>query len=65
MKKSKLLLALAISAMLINTAFASEQIQNQKVNEIEAEDSITNPKVAEYKIKKIYEEGVDLAAVNN
>ncbi|WP_311531780.1 hypothetical protein [uncultured Anaerococcus sp.] len=65
MKKSKLLLALAISAMLINTAFASEQIQNQKVNEIDAEDSITNPKVAEYKIKKIYEEGVDLAAVNN
>ena len=65
MKKSKLLLALAISAMLINTAYASEQIQNQKVNEIEAEDSITNPKVAEYKIKKIYEEGVDLAAVNN
>lgn len=65
MKKSKLLLALAISAMLINTAFASEQIQNQKVNEIEAEDSITNPKVAEYKIKKIYEEGIDLAAVNN
>lgn len=65
MKKSKLLLALAISAMLINTAFASEQIQNQKVNEIEAEDSITNPKVAEYKIKKIYEEGVDLTAVNN
>ena len=65
MKKSKLLLALAISAMLINTAFASEQIQNQKVNEIEAEDSITNPKVAGYKIKKIYEEGVDLAAVNN
>ena len=65
MKKSKLLLALAISAMLINTAFAIEQIQNQKVNEIEAEDSITNPKVAEYKIKKIYEEGVDLAAVNN
>ncbi|MCW6701082.1 hypothetical protein NH288_03190 [Anaerococcus sp. NML200537] len=65
MKKSKLLLALAISAMLINTAFASEEMKNQKVNEIDAEDSITNPKVAEYKIKKIYEEGVDLAAVNN
>ena len=65
MKKSKLLLALAISAMLINTAFASEEMKNQKVNEIEVEDAISNPKVAEYKVKKIYEEGVDLAAVNN
>lgn len=65
MKKSKLLLALAISAMLINTAFASEQIQNQKVNEIEEADKLKNPKVAEYKVKKIYEDGVDLAAVNN
>lgn len=65
MKKSKILLALAISAMLINTAYASEEMKNQKVNEIEAEDPITNPKVAEYKVKKIYEEGVDLAAANN
>ena len=65
MKKSKLLLALAISAMLINTAFASEEMKNQKVNEIEVEDAISNPKVAEYKVKKIYEEDVDLAAVNN
>ena len=64
MKKSKLLLALAISAMLINSAYASE-MKNQKVNEIEAEDPITNPKVAEYKVKKIYEEGVDIVDVNN
>lgn len=65
MKKSKLLLALAISAMLINTAFASEQIQNQKVNEIEAVDPVINPKIAEYKVKKVYDEGVDIADVNN
>lgn len=64
MKKSKLLLALAVSAMLINSAYASE-MKNQKVNEIEAEDPITNPKVAEYKVKKIYEEGVDIVDVNN
>lgn len=64
MKKSKLLLALALSAMLINSAYASE-MKNQKVNEIEAEDPITNPKVAEYKVKKIYEEGVDIVDVNN
>ena len=64
MKKSKLLLALAVSAMLINSAYASE-IKDQKVNEIEAEDPITNPKVAEYKVKKIYEEGVDIVDVNN
>lgn len=64
MKKSKLLLALAISAMLINSAYASE-MKDQKVNEIEAEDPITNPKVAEYKVKKIYEEGVDIVDVNN
>ena len=64
MKKFKLLLALAVSAMLINSAYASE-MKNQKVNEIEAEDPITNPKVAEYKVKKIYEEGVDIVDVNN
>ncbi|WP_311487053.1 hypothetical protein [uncultured Anaerococcus sp.] len=64
MKKSKLLLALAVSAMLINSAYASE-MKDQKVNEIEAEDPITNPKVAEYKVKKIYEEGVDIVDVNN
>lgn len=64
MKKSKLLLALAVSAMLINSAYASE-MKNQKVNEIEAEDPIINPKVAEYKVKKIYEEGVDIVDVNN
>lgn len=60
MKKSKLLLALAVSAMLINSAYASEMRNDQKVNEIEAEDPITNPKVAEYKVKKIYEEGLIL-----
>lgn len=65
MKKSKLLLALAVSAMLINSAYASEMRNDQKVNEIEAEDPITNPKVAEYKVKKIYEEGVDIVDVNN
>lgn len=64
MKKSKLLLALAVSAMLINSAYASE-MKDQKVNEIEAEDPISNPKVAEYKVKKIYEEGVDIVDVNN
>ena len=64
MKKSKLLLALAVSAMLINSAYASE-MKDQKVNEIEAEDHISNPKVAEYKVKKIYEEGVDIVDVNN
>lgn len=64
MKKSKLLLALAVSAMLINSAYASE-MKNQKVNEIEAEDPITNPKIAEYKVKKIYDEGVDIVDVNN
>ncbi len=64
MKKSKLLLALAVSAMLINSAYASET-KDQKVNEIEAEDPISNPKVAEYKVKKIYEEGVDIVDVNN
>ncbi len=64
MKKSKLLLALAVSAMLINSAYASE-MKDQKVNEIEAEDAITNPKVAEYKVKKIYEEGVDIVDINN
>lgn len=65
MKKSKLLLALAVSAMLINSAYASKMRNDQKVNEIEAEDPITNPKVAEYKVKKIYEEGVDIVDVNN
>ena len=64
MKKSKLLLALAISAMLINSAYASE-MKDQKVNVIEEEDPITNPKIAEYKVKKIYDEGVDIVDVNN
>lgn len=64
MKKSKLLLALAVSAMLVNSAYASE-MKDQKVNEIEAEDPVLNPKVAEYKVKKIYEEGVDIVDVNN
>lgn len=64
MKKSKLLLALAVSAMLINSAYASE-MKDQKVNVIEEEDPITNPKIAEYKVKKIYDEGVDIVDVNN
>lgn len=64
MKKTKLILALAISAMLLNTAYASE-MKNQKVNVIEEEDPIINPRVAEYKIKKIYEEGVDIVNVTN
>ena len=64
MKKTKLLLALAVSAMLVNSAYASE-MKDQKVNVIEEEDAISNPKVAEYKVKKIYEEGVDIVDVNN
>lgn len=64
MKKTKLILALAISSMLLNTAYASE-MKNQKVNVIEEEDPIINPRVAEYKIKKIYEEGVDIVNVTN
>ena len=64
MKKSKLLLALAVSAMLVNTAYASE-IKDQKVNVIEEEDVYTNPKVGLYKVKTIYEDGVDIVDVNN
>ncbi|WP_276886716.1 hypothetical protein [Anaerococcus lactolyticus] len=64
MKKSKLLLALAVSAMLINSAYASE-MKDQKVNVIEEEDATSNPKVAQYKVKTIYEDGVDIVDVNN
>ena len=64
MKKSKLLLALAITAMLVNTAYASE-MKDQKVNVIEEEDVYTNPKVGLYKVKTIYEDGVDIVDVNN
>ena len=64
MKKTKLILALAISAMLLNTAYASE-MKNQKVNVIEEEDPVLNPKVGLYKVKTIYEEGVEIVDVNN
>ena len=64
MKKSKLLLGLALSAILINSAYASE-IKDQKVNVIEEEDPVLNPKVGLYKVKTIYEEGVEIVDVNN
>lgn len=64
MKKSKLLLGLALSAILINSAYASE-IKDQKVNVIEEEDPVLNPKVGLYKVKTIYEEGVEIVDINN
>ena len=64
MKKSKLLLALAISAMVINTAYASEEMKpNKKEQKME---EVANEKISDtYVVKKINEEGVEVYKKSN
>ena len=66
MKKSKLILALAISAMVINTAHASEEIENTNDEKIMEETQLTVAKITErYVVKKIEAQGVLLAKKSN
>ena len=63
MKKSKLLLALAISAMLINTAYASEMKNTKDEQKIE---QVAKEKISDiYVVKKINEDGVDVYKKSN
>lgn len=64
MKKTKLLLALAISAMVINTAYASEEMQPIK-QETKMEE-VAKEKISDtYVVKKINEEGVEVYKKSN
>lgn len=64
MKKTKLLLALAISAMVINTAYASEEIQPIK-EETKMEEVAKEKILDTYVVKKINEEGVEVYKKSN
>ncbi|WP_311492407.1 hypothetical protein [uncultured Anaerococcus sp.] len=66
MKKSKLLLALAISAMLINTAYASEEIEDTNDEKMMEESQMAVAKIsANYIVKKIEGQGVLVAKKSN
>lgn len=59
MKKSKLILALAISAMVINSAYASEEIENKNEDKMMEETQLSVAKITErYVVKKIEGQGV-------
>ena len=66
MKKSKLILALAISAMVINTAHASEEIKDANDQITMEETQLTVAKITErYVVKKIEDQGVLIAKKSN
>lgn len=66
MKKTKLILALAISAMVINTAYASEEIENKNDEKMMEETQMAVEKISgTYVIKKIEGEGVLVAKKSN
>ncbi|WP_311481828.1 hypothetical protein [uncultured Anaerococcus sp.] len=64
MKKSKLLLALAISAMVINSAYANEE--KKPIKEDQKIEEVAKAKISDiYVVKKINEEGVDVYKKSN
>ena len=66
MKKTKLILALAISAMVINSAYASEEIENKNDGKMMEETQMAVEKISgTYVIKKIEGEGVLVAKKSN
>lgn len=66
MKKTKLILALAISAMVINSAYASEEIENKNDEKMMEETQMEVEKISgTYVIKKIEGEGVLVAKKSN
>lgn len=66
MKKTKLILALAISAMVINSAYASEEIENKNDEKMMEETQMEVEKISStYVIKKIEGEGVLVARKSN
>lgn len=66
MKKTKLILALALSAMVINSAYASEEMKETKEETTMEETQMVEEKVSDnFIIKKINEEGVDLYELGN
>ncbi|WP_299034011.1 hypothetical protein [uncultured Anaerococcus sp.] len=66
MKKTKLILALAISAMVINSAYASEEIENKNDEQMMEETQMAVEKISgTYLIKKVEGEGVLVAKKSN
>ena len=66
MKKSKLLLALAVSAMLINSAYASEEMNETNEDKMMEETQLAVAKITErYVVKKIDGQGVLVAKKSN
>lgn len=66
MKKTKLILALAISAMVINSAYASEEIENKNDEQMMEETQMAVEKISgTYLVKKVEGEGVLVAKKSN
>lgn len=66
MKKSKLILALAISAMVINSAYASEEIENTNDEKMMEETQLSVAKITErYVVKEIKGQVVLVAKKSN
>ena len=66
MKKTKLILALALSAMVINSAYASEEMTETKEETTMEETQMVEEKVSDnFIIKKINEEAVEVYRKSN
>ena len=66
MKKTKLILALAISAMVINSAYASEEIENKNDEQMMEETQMAVEKISgTYLVKKVEGEWVLVAKKSN
>ena len=66
MKKTKLILALAISAMVINSAYASEEMKETKEETTMEETQTVEEKVSDnFTIKKINEKAVEVYRKSN